>query len=162
MLLSHQQARLYQLVADGIVHMTWAPEVMERPAPVANSRTRCDRVRGMLLGLAIGDALGNTSESMLPLQRKLKYGEMRDYLPNRHSDNRRVGLPSRTILSSLSGYSSTCWSINGSSPKRSPRYFARDVYSGSEARCRLSSRNGGRQGIGAGQRKLSGPPAMAP
>ena len=94
MLLSHQQARLYQLVADGIVHMTWTPEVMERPAPVANSRTRCDRVRGMLLGLAIGDALGNTSEGMLPLERKLKYGEIRDYLPNRYSDGRRVGLPS--------------------------------------------------------------------
>ena len=39
-----------------------------------------DRVEGMLLGTAIGDALGNTSESKLPLVRRRLHGEIRDYL----------------------------------------------------------------------------------
>ena len=48
----------------------------------------------MLLGLAIGDALGNTSEGMLPERRRATFGEVRDYLPNRHAGGRPVGLPS--------------------------------------------------------------------
>ena len=52
------------------------------------------RWRGMYLGLAIGDGLGNTSESMLPAQRRARHGEIRHYLPNRHASGRRVGLPS--------------------------------------------------------------------
>ena len=47
-----------------------------------------DRIEGMMLGLAIGDSLGNTSEGMLPGDRRKKFGEVRDYLPNRH-----VGTP---------------------------------------------------------------------
>ena len=53
-----------------------------------------DRVRGMLLGLAIGDALGNTTEGQLPAARRRRYGEVRDYLPNRYADGRPVGVPS--------------------------------------------------------------------
>ena len=53
-----------------------------------------DRVEGMLLGLAIGDSLGNTSESLNPDERRARFGEVRDYLPNRHAGGRRVGLPS--------------------------------------------------------------------
>ncbi len=53
-----------------------------------------DRIRGMLLGLAIGDALGNTSESLTPAERSERYGEIRDYLPNEHAGGRRIGLPS--------------------------------------------------------------------
>lgn len=53
-----------------------------------------DRIDGMLLGLAIGDSLGNTSESMTPAQRRARYGEIRDYLPNVYADWRPVGLPS--------------------------------------------------------------------
>lgn len=52
-----------------------------------------DRVEGMLLGLAIGDALGITSEGMLPSRRRARYGELRDYLPNRHVNEAR-GFPS--------------------------------------------------------------------
>ncbi len=48
----------------------------------------------MLLGLAIGDALGNTSESQAPAERRARYGEIRDYLPNGYAEGRRVGLPS--------------------------------------------------------------------
>jgi len=39
-----------------------------------------ERVEGMLLGAAIGDSLGNTSESRLPLVRRQIHGEIRDYL----------------------------------------------------------------------------------
>jgi len=61
-----------------------------------------DRVRGMLLGLAIGDALGNTSEGLMPAERRETHGrthgdargDIRDYLPNRREDMRAVGLPS--------------------------------------------------------------------
>ena len=48
----------------------------------------------MLLGLAIGDALGNTSEGMMPAGRRRRYGEIREYLPNPHAGGRAVGLPS--------------------------------------------------------------------
>ena len=53
-----------------------------------------NRIRGMLLGLAIGDALGNTSESLAVLERESRYGEIRDYLPNSRAAGHRVGLPS--------------------------------------------------------------------
>ncbi|MBX3023783.1 ADP-ribosylglycohydrolase family protein [bacterium] len=48
----------------------------------------------MLLGLAIGDALGNPTESSLPGARFSEYGEIRDYVANRHAEGRAVGLPS--------------------------------------------------------------------
>jgi ADP-ribosyl-[dinitrogen reductase] hydrolase len=89
-----RQAQLRGFVADGTVRMAWAPEVMERPAPFGGARVAADRVRGMLLGLAIGDALGNTSEGMLPQARRMHLGDVRDYRANRHAEGRRVGLPS--------------------------------------------------------------------
>ena len=51
------------------------------------------RVEGMMLGLAIGDALGATSEGQLPSARRARYGEIRDYLPNPYAAGRPVGLP---------------------------------------------------------------------
>ncbi len=53
-----------------------------------------DRARGMMLGLAIGDALGNTSEGMSPAWRRRVCGEVRDYLRNPRALGRRIGLPS--------------------------------------------------------------------
>ena len=53
-----------------------------------------DRVEGMMLGLAIGDALGATTEGQLPPNRRAKHGEIRDYLPNRYAEYRPVGVPS--------------------------------------------------------------------
>lgn len=52
-----------------------------------------DRVEGVMLGIAIGDGLGITSEGMLPSSRRERYGELRDYLPNKHTGERR-GYPS--------------------------------------------------------------------
>jgi len=63
-------------------------------APPATQVLGFDRVKGMLLGLAIGDALGNTSEGLPPTQRQQSYGEITHYLPNDRAGGRRVGLPS--------------------------------------------------------------------
>jgi ADP-ribosylglycohydrolase len=51
------------------------------------------RVEGMLLGVAVGDALGNTSESKLPLVRRRLHGEIRDYL-TRDNTGKARGYPS--------------------------------------------------------------------
>ena len=63
------------------------------PAPMPRDLD-LNRVEGMMLGLAIGDALGCTSEGQLPSDRRARYGEIRDYLPNRYAGNEPVGLPS--------------------------------------------------------------------
>jgi len=47
----------------------------------------------MMLGLAVGDALGATSEGLPPHKRFERFGEIRDYLPHRWAGNRPVGLP---------------------------------------------------------------------
>lgn len=39
-----------------------------------------DRIEGMMLGLAIGDALGNPAEGCTPHDRQVRHGEIRDYL----------------------------------------------------------------------------------
>jgi ADP-ribosyl-[dinitrogen reductase] hydrolase len=53
-----------------------------------------DRVEGMLLGLAIGDSLGNTTEGQFLDERSDDYGEIRAYLPQPFAEGRPVGLPS--------------------------------------------------------------------
>ena len=68
--------------------------LLQGPVEAAAGLAPPDRVRGMLLGLAIGDALGNTSEGLTAADRESRYGEITDYLPNLHADSRRVGLPS--------------------------------------------------------------------
>ncbi len=54
------------------------------PGPI-NTDSIFDRVEGMMIGLAIGDALGNTTESRLPGRRFKSHGEIRDYLPNHYA-----------------------------------------------------------------------------
>lgn len=72
----------------------WASRAIPVPqTPPDPVRTR-DRVRGMLLGLAIGDSLGNTTEGMTPGRRRQAHGEIRDYLPSRWSDMTPMGVPS--------------------------------------------------------------------
>ena len=68
-----------------------------RPAPArlgSPAGLLGNRVRGMLLGLAVGDSLGNTSEGMRPEERRRAHGEVRDYLPNRREEMLPIGLPS--------------------------------------------------------------------
>ena len=68
--------------------------LLQGPREAVYGPIAADRIRGMLLGLAIGDALGNTSEGLSALERHAQYGEIRDYLPNSRSAGHRVGLPS--------------------------------------------------------------------
>jgi ADP-ribosylglycohydrolase len=68
--------------------------LLQGPGACVTGLAMPDRIRGMLLGLAIGDALGNTSEGQAPTDRAARHGEIRDYLPNHLAGNRRVGLPS--------------------------------------------------------------------
>jgi len=53
-----------------------------------------DRVRGMLLAIAIGDALGNRTENMLPQEREAKHGRITGYLPSRYANGEPAGTPS--------------------------------------------------------------------
>lgn len=69
-------------------------DLLDLAAPPAGRAVDFDRVEGLLLGLAIGDALGNTTEGQSPGERRDAHGEIRDYMPNRHADHRSVGLPS--------------------------------------------------------------------
>jgi ADP-ribosyl-[dinitrogen reductase] hydrolase len=64
----------------------FAREPVDRPVDWA-------RLEGMLLGLAIGDALGNPTEGMTPGERASQYGEIADYLPNRYVNGERKGTP---------------------------------------------------------------------
>ena len=51
------------------------------------------KVEGMLLGIAIGDSLGVPTESLLPAVRRARHGEIKHYIPNRHTTEAR-GFPS--------------------------------------------------------------------
>jgi hypothetical protein len=92
----HHQVRqtLETLHVGGKLHVQALPQPLRlsqqrEPGPLPDSR-----VEGILIGLAIGDALGNTSESMSPSKRMRTHGEIRHYLPNRRAKNASLGLPS--------------------------------------------------------------------
>jgi ADP-ribosyl-[dinitrogen reductase] hydrolase len=61
--------------------------------PPALRHVPFSKVEGMLLGIAIGDSLGNGSESISPRQRKSKFGIIEDYIPNRYVQYQKKGLP---------------------------------------------------------------------
>jgi ADP-ribosylglycohydrolase len=52
------------------------------------------KIEGMLLGVAIGDSLGQSTESLTPSQRQKNYGLVEEYLPNKWANYRKVGIPS--------------------------------------------------------------------
>jgi ADP-ribosyl-[dinitrogen reductase] hydrolase len=72
---------LRQLFAEGAVDLQRGA-LFDSVPPDLPASLDWDRVDGMLLGLAIGDALGNTSEGMLPARRREQYGEVCDYVPH--------------------------------------------------------------------------------
>jgi ADP-ribosylglycohydrolase len=78
---------------DGAINLHRSALFATEPSPLPD-RFDFERIEGMMLGLAIGDALGNTSEGQFPQQRTAHYGEIRDYLPNRYAGNQPLGLPS--------------------------------------------------------------------
>ncbi|MEM3227683.1 MAG: ADP-ribosylglycohydrolase family protein [Candidatus Micrarchaeaceae archaeon] len=69
------------------------PEFIYRN-PAKPESVNLSKIEGMLLGIAIGDSLGNTSEGMEPRHRENEYGLITDYLPNKHEYGKKIGLPS--------------------------------------------------------------------
>jgi len=84
---------LEQFWANGTINLQHGAIFATQPAPLGPAFT-WERLEGMLLGLAVGDALGNTTESWLPSARRRAYGEITDYLPHPYLDNQPLGLPS--------------------------------------------------------------------
>lgn len=84
---------LENLFATETIRLRRGPIFDSRPEPMP-AKFDFDRVEGMMMGLAVGDSLGNTSESLIPRQRRERHGEIRDYLPHRWAEGRAVGLPS--------------------------------------------------------------------
>lgn len=71
---------LKDLLAQGKIRLRDSQILHQSPPPLPKSLA-FQKVEGMLLGLAIGDALGATSEGKQPADRQKLYGEIRDYLP---------------------------------------------------------------------------------
>lgn len=82
------------MALSGTLKVRWHDWLGRTPCAIPEYVNKADKVEGMMLGLAIGDALGNTSESKNPSDRQLRYGRIEGYLPNRYADGRKVGLPS--------------------------------------------------------------------
>ncbi|MGA2033597.1 MAG: ADP-ribosylglycohydrolase family protein [Thermoguttaceae bacterium] len=84
---------LHRLFQTAGIDLVCGPLFGTPPEPLPESLD-FGKVEGMMLGLAVGDGLGNTSEGMLPSDRRHRHGEVCDYLANRHAGGRHVGLPS--------------------------------------------------------------------
>jgi ADP-ribosylglycohydrolase len=84
----------HELVLSGSRKLRWHPRLDSAPPALPRDIDLADKVEGMMLGLAIGDALGNTSESINPADRQSLFGPIEHYLPNRFAGGRAVGLPS--------------------------------------------------------------------
>lgn len=78
------------LLADGTLQLSDADWLSTPPSPHA---IREDRFAGMLLGVAIGDALGRPSEAALPARRRQRHGEVRDYHRHHRARGRGSGPP---------------------------------------------------------------------
>ncbi|MCI0447277.1 ADP-ribosylglycohydrolase family protein [bacterium] len=68
-------------------------KIFDRELQPKTSNFDFAKVEGMMLGLAVGDALGNTTEGLSPAIRADSFGEVREYLMNRRFDAAR-GFPS--------------------------------------------------------------------
>ncbi len=84
---------LQQMFSRNQVALVNAAFLKSAPVPLP-AEWDFDRIEGMLLGLAIGDSLGNTTESQIPATRIQSHGEIRDYLPNQYAAGQPVGVPS--------------------------------------------------------------------
>ncbi len=82
---------LSDFLADGTIRMHDSAFLKQPPLPLS-AVNAFDKIEGMLLGLAIGDAMGATSEGQIPQERQIKYGEIRGYLPGKRSDFKEVGV----------------------------------------------------------------------
>lgn len=83
---------LKEFSAKGRIRIQNSDILYQTPPPLPKS-FGFGKVEGMLLGLAIGDALGATSEGLKPEERHDLYGEIRYYLPGKRSGYRAIGVP---------------------------------------------------------------------
>jgi len=83
---------LKNLISKGRIRIQNSDILYQTPPPLPES-FGFEKVEGMLLGLAVGDALGATSEGLEPEERHDRYGEIRYYLPGKRSHYRAVGVP---------------------------------------------------------------------
>lgn len=90
--MSDNRTILTDLLARGAIEMSASPLLERPPEPLAVDFD-FERIDGMMLGLAIGDALGGPSEGRRTAQRRAKYGEVRDYVIGRRA-KRAIGYPS--------------------------------------------------------------------
>ncbi len=83
---------LTDLLVKGAIRLKESHVLHESPHPL-DAEFRFEKVEGMLLGLAVGDALGATSEGQEPAERLERFGEIGDYVPGRRSHFRNIGVP---------------------------------------------------------------------
>jgi ADP-ribosylglycohydrolase len=83
---------LQDLITKGVIRICDSPIFSKTPKTLPLDFS-FDKVEGMLLGVAIGDALGATTEGKLPADRYLLFGEIKNYTPGKRSDNREIGVP---------------------------------------------------------------------
>ncbi len=87
---------LQELFASDGIRLKRGPLFDQSPPPKDPSFD-FSRIEGMLLGVAIGDALGLPTEAKLPHIRAEKHGEIRDYLPYKNKP-KALALPSDDTL----------------------------------------------------------------
>jgi ADP-ribosyl-[dinitrogen reductase] hydrolase len=83
-------ALLQECFQHGVIRLRNADVLRRTPSPLPPDFDY-QKIEGMLLGLAIGDALGAPTEGMLPSERHNAHGEIRDYLPTATYDLGPIG-----------------------------------------------------------------------
>ena len=81
-----------KLLDDGNIRIHDSPLFHEALTPLPPAFS-FDRIEGMLLGVAIGDALGAPTEGLEARERHLKYGTVRDFIPYIQSGGKPIGVP---------------------------------------------------------------------
>ena len=84
---------LAALFERGEIELKAGTPLAEQPAPLPHDFAFAERIGGMMLGLAIGDALGRPTEGRTPARRRKTHGEVRDYMIGRRAKE-AVGMPS--------------------------------------------------------------------
>ncbi|MCA9700129.1 MAG: ADP-ribosylglycohydrolase family protein [Myxococcales bacterium] len=87
------RAALAELLAAGKIDLRSGAVLERQPAAMPADFDFGERVDGMMLGLAIGDALGRPTEGRKPAQRRASHGEIRDYAIGRRAKE-AIGMPS--------------------------------------------------------------------
>lgn len=80
------------LLDQGIIRLQKSHLLFQSPSRLPQT-FNFDKVEGMLLGAAIGDSLGATSEGLSAVERNNRFGEIRDYIPGRRSNHLPIGVP---------------------------------------------------------------------